>query len=138
MKQHQKLSDVESQTNYFFRQPAKSFLDAYPTVQSIRVEVRPIGEGFEPYRNQTERVEIYTENSVPPIINCRNPRCYGGGLELDYLIRWSVVEPKQTEYETRKPCCGYEGSPKGRRHDGPCDTSFRVKINVVYKEGTND
>ena len=131
---HLKLSDVEAQKVYPFRQSVNSFLEAHPTVASIRVEVRPVGEGFEPYRNQTECVEVYTENSVPAIMNCQNPRCYGGGLELDYLIRWSVVEAKQTAYETTISCRGYEGSPKGRRKDGPCDTYFKLKISVTYKE----
>ena len=138
MKQHQKLSDVEAQKNYVFRQPAKNFLHAYTTVNSIRVEVRPVGEGFEPFRNMTEWLEVYNENNLPAIVHCRNPVCYGGGLDLDCLIRWAVVEAKQTEYETTKKCCGYEGSPKGRRNDGPCDTYFKVKITVVYKEACND
>jgi hypothetical protein len=134
MTRHQKLSDVEAQKHYFFRQPAKSFLEAYPTVKNIRVEVRPVGEGFKPVGNITECLTVYTESNIPGIINCRNPRCYGGGLELDSLIRWAVVDAKQTEYETMKSCCGYEGSPKGRRNDGPCDTYFKVNVNVIYKE----
>lgn len=131
---HMKLSDVEAQRVYPFRGPAGSFQAAYPTVKSIRVEVRPVGEGFEPFRNMTEWLDVYTESTIPAIINCRNPRCYSGGLELDYMIRWAVVEAKQTEYERTISCRGYEGSPKGRRKDGPCDTYFKVKVSVVYKE----
>jgi hypothetical protein len=41
---------------------------------------------------------------------------------------------RQTEYETTMHCLGYEGSPKGRRNDGLCDTYFKVKVSVVYKE----
>ena len=130
-----KLSDIEAQKNYPFRQKVNSFQEAYPTVETIRVEVRPSGEGFEPYGNEMERVDVYTESSVPAIINCRNPRCFGGGLELGYMIRWAVVEAKSTEYETRISCRGYEGSPKGRRNDGPCDTFFKVKVNVTYRGG---
>jgi hypothetical protein len=132
---HMKLSDVEAQKAYAFRQPAKSFLDAYPTVRSIRVEVRPVGEGFEPCRDMTEYLEVYTEhNIIPAILDCRNPRCFGGGLDLDQLIRWAVVEAKQIEYETTKSCKGYEGTAKGRKNDGPCGTYFKVKVSVVYKE----
>lgn len=137
-RRHMKLSDVEAQKVYPFRTPAKSFLDAYPTVKSIRVEVRPHGEGFESYRNMTEWIEVYNETNIPAILDCRNSRCFGGGLELDYLIRWSVVEAKQTEYETTMHCRGYEGSPKGRRNDGPCDTYFKIKINVVYQDPANE
>jgi len=131
-----KLSDVEANTNYFLPRVASTFEKAYPTVKSIRVEVRPVGEGFEPSRwsNQTEWLEVYNETNFQAILNCRNPRCFGGGLNLDYLIRWAVVEAKQTEYETTSHCEGYEGSPNGRRKDGPCDTYFKVKVAVVYKD----
>ncbi len=133
---HMKLSDVEAQTVYPFRTPAETFVDAYPTVKSIGVEVCAIGEGFEPFRNMTEWVEVYTESNMRSKLDCRNPRCFGGGLDIDYLIRWSVVEAKRTEFETTVRCRGYEGSPKGRRNDGPCDTYFMVKVNVVYKDPT--
>lgn len=42
-------------------------------------------------------------------INCRNQLCYGGGLNLDYVMRWSVVEAKLTEFEHIYSCQGYEG-----------------------------
>jgi hypothetical protein len=133
MKRHMKLSDVEAQTNYFIPRVQTTFEKAYPNVESIRVEVRPTGEGFEPFRGQKEWLEVYSKDSFQPILNCRNQRCYGGGLQLDYLVRWSVVEARKTEFETTMFCAGHEGSPKGRRNDGPCDTMFKVKVNVVYK-----
>jgi hypothetical protein len=133
MKRHMKLSDVEAQTNYLLPRNVASFEKAYPEVDSIRVELRPSGEGFEPYPGQQELVQIYSKDSMVPIVNCRNPRCYGGGLDLDYIVRWSVVAAKRTEYETVISCSGHEGSPKGRRNYGPCDTMFRLKISVTYK-----
>jgi len=54
-------------------------------------------------------------------------------LQLDHLVRWSVVEAKLTEFETAISCDGYEGSPKGRRKGDPCDTMFRFKVSVMYK-----
>ncbi|HRJ17932.1 MAG TPA: hypothetical protein PLF84_02780 [Bryobacteraceae bacterium] len=133
-RRHMKMSDVEAQKTYPFRTTAKSFLDAYPTVKSIRVEVRPVGEGFEPYRKMSEYVDVYNETNIPAILNCRNPRCFGGGLDLDNLIRWSVVEGRLIDYEDTIRCQGYEGSPKGRRRDGPCDTSFKLNVSVAYKD----
>jgi hypothetical protein len=133
-KHHMKLSDVEAQTNYLIPRVASTFAKAYPNVETIIVELRPSGEGFEPFGNDRECLYVYTKDSMVSIINCRNPRCYGGGLNLDYLIRWAVVEAKQHEYETVMSCQGYEGSPKGRRKDGPCDTRFRIKVSVTYKQ----
>jgi hypothetical protein len=131
---HMKLSDVEGQKTYPFRGPATSFEKAYPMIESLRLEVRPCGEGVEPFRGEREWLEIYTERRIVAILDCRNPRCHGGGLDLDRLLRWGIVEPKLTEYERTVHCSGFEGTPKGRRKDGPCDTYFKVKASVKYKE----
>ena len=132
-KRHMKLSDVEAQTYRPFAPRTSTFREAYPMIESLRVEVRPHGEGFEPFGQQPEWLDVYTFDTVPALIDCRNPRCYGGGLDLDRLLRWEVVERKLTEFETTKPCRGYEGSPKGRRRDDECDTYFKIKISVRYK-----
>jgi hypothetical protein len=86
------------------------------------------------WSNQTECLEVYNETNFKGILNCRNPLCFGGGLNLYSLILWAVVGAKRTEYETTERCEGYEGSPKGRRKDGPCFTYFKVKVAVVYKD----
>jgi hypothetical protein len=75
MARRMKLSDVKAQNVPFFAKPTNSFREAYPAVKGIRVEVRPDGEGFEPMHGQNERVDVYTESSIPAAINCRNPRC---------------------------------------------------------------
>jgi hypothetical protein len=129
-----KLADVEGQTNYLIPRVPTTFDKAFPEIEEIRVEVRPQGEGFEPHRGENDRVDTYVNGGIPSIINCRNPRCYGGGLNLAYLIRWSIVEARRTEFEHRYTCEGYEGSPKGRKNYGPCDTQFRVKVTVKYKD----
>jgi hypothetical protein len=134
---HMKRSEVEATKDYPFRQAASGIKASYPEVENIRVEVRPSGVGFEPFQPGGERLEVYTQDNFRPIINCRNPRCYNGGLELDCLVRWAVVEAGRTEYETEMSCGGYEGSPKGRRKDGPCYTSFKVKITAAYKAEAN-
>jgi len=135
MARHRKLSDVKAQNVPFFSQPTSSFHKAFPTVKTIGVEVRSDGEGFEPLHNQTEWLAVYTESNIPGTIDCRNPRCTDGGLDLERLIRWSVVEGKQASYETTKKCEGHEGSPKGQRKGEPCETYFKVKVSVTYREG---
>lgn len=103
----------------FYIQNCTDVQGHHPEVESIRVEVRPTGEGFALFRHGAECLEVYSADSIPAVLDCRDPRCCGGGLDLDRLIRWSVVEPRQTEFETVMSCRGYEGSPKGRRKDGP-------------------
>lgn len=132
---HMKLSDLESQTNYLLPKTSK-FDDAYPTIEKLRVEVRAHGEGFQRFTDRGEWLDVYDLKSMVAILDCRNPRCYRGGLNLDHLLRWEIVERGLTEYETTVGCRGYEGSPKGRKNDGPCDTYFEVMINVTYKPTT--
>ena len=110
---HMKRSDVEAQKVYPFRERASSFQSAYPTVKSIRVEVRPSGQGFEPYRNEIERVDVYTENSFRATIDCRNPRCYNGSLELDHLVRWAVVAGKAHRVRNGDVMRGLRRLPEG-------------------------
>lgn len=129
-----KLSDVEAQTDSLLPRAQMTFEKAYPTVRSLRVEIED-SDGMRGSRKTAP--SIYTEKHFVPIINCHNPRCYGGGLDVGRLLRWQVVEPKCTHYEDTVSCCGYEGSPKGRRRDGPCDTVFRVKIDVEYQDKTS-
>lgn len=129
-----KLSDVEAARGRFCAGRPAPFREVCPTVKSIRVEIRPSGEGFEPYKSGDEVLFVYDENSIPPIFDCQNPRCFGGGLNLDEVVRRYMVEGKLTKYEAPIWCCGYEGSPRGRRNDGPCHTTFRVKITIQYKD----
>jgi hypothetical protein len=124
-----KLSDVEARTKYAFRGSPTTFNEAYPTVRSL-ILVIEAGSAIRGEREQTLR---FTEKSLQPIIDCRNPRCYGGGLNVDQLLRWSVVGSGKTEFEDTKFCEGYEGSPGGRKRTGSCDTRYTIKVSVKYK-----
>lgn len=130
---HMKLSDVEGAKNYILREPA-TFARAFPAVSEIRVEIRPTGEGFEPMFGQKEWLDVYNMESIPMYYNCRNPRCYGGGVDLHQLIRWHIVERKIAEFEDSFSCSGHEGSPKGRKKYGSCDSYFKVKITARYRD----
>jgi hypothetical protein len=48
-----KLSDVEAQKQYFLPRTA-TFENAFPTVETMRVEIHPTGEGFKPFLGQKE------------------------------------------------------------------------------------
>ena len=124
---HMKLSDVEAATDYAIPRVATTFEKAYPEVKTLQFEI----EGSDIW-GRYKIDHRGTEKNFRQLINCANPHCYGGGVNLDRLLRWSLIERKQTSFEETISCCGYEGSPKGRRKTGSCDTSFRVKIAVEY------
>jgi hypothetical protein len=127
-----KLSDVEAQTNYAFCGTPTTFANAYPTVATLKVDV----ETKTVLRGEREESYSFNQESLRPILDCRNPRCFGGGIDLDRLLRFTVVGPKLTTFETTQFCTGYEGSPKGRRRTDSCDTMFKVKVAVTYKDDT--
>lgn len=124
---HMKLSDVEAATDYAIPRVVTAFEKAYPEVKILQFEV----EGSDTWgRYKVDHKG--TEKNFRQLINCANPSCYRGGVDLGRILRWSLIPGKQSSFEDRISCCGYEGSPKGRRRTGSCDTYFRVKFVVEY------
>jgi hypothetical protein len=127
-----KASDVFANTDFFLGKTT-SFKEAFPAVEDIRVEVTETGEGVNP-RLATS---VYRLGSMPgQYVDCHNPRCYNGGFNLGQLIMF-MTDSRETEKETEMHCQGYEGSPKGRKKDGPCFNRFKVKISIKYREPVN-
>ena len=127
-----KLSDVEATQRYLFRGEPTSFEKAFPNVETLRIEV-----WTERIWENSDRPHIYNQDNIVPVINCTNPRCYGGGLNIQEMLRYQVIDLRLTKYEGRRSCTGYEGSPKGRRRTGSCDTSYRIAVEVTYKASTS-
>lgn len=128
-KPHIKLSDVEAGKNYALPRVEMAFQKAYPEVKSLRIDVR-VSDTW----GKAASTFILTERYFRSIIDCPNPRCAGGGVDIDRLLRWSVIEGRKTAFEDMISCCGHEGSPKGRRRTGSCDVHFHVKIQATYNE----
>ena len=123
-KRRKKLSEIEAQTTYLLGTPT-TFENAFPTVETMRVEIRPYGEGYRLFPGQEELVEVYENRRIPRILDCRNRLCNRGGIDLNDLV-CSVVQKKLTEFEGSRGC-------KGREKTGSCDTRCKVKISVKYK-----
>lgn len=119
--------------NPFFR-PTSSFEEAFPTVESLRAEVvesREFERNF--WEPKAPWIRSFTKEYFRSAADCGNPRCYGGGVNLEALLR-EMVRECESEREVTERCTGYEGSPKGRRNYGPYRNSFRVSMQVKYKE----
>ncbi len=124
-----KAQDVFNETDYPFGK-ASSFSEAFPTIADLRIEVEEYGDGVPEKLRKT----TYTHHNFPgEYINCRNRRCYNGGFRLGELLRFMTAANK-TESESTEFCQGYEGSPKGRVKDGPCENYFKVAITIEYKD----
>jgi hypothetical protein len=123
-----KAQDIFNKSTPFLGKTDR-FEKAFPGVKNIRVEVIEEGEGVSKYTNPS----IYTGNNLPgEFINCKNPRCYGGGIRIGDQIRFMMADG-ETYKEFSDSCDGYEGSPKGRKRYGPCDNYFKITITIEYE-----
>ena len=125
----QKASDVFAQTDFFMGGKTSDFSKAFPKIDKLKIEVIEDGEGI----NEYNREKHFTESNPPSeYIDCHNSRCYNGGVHIGQLLRY-MTETNQTELESRKYCQGYEGSPKGKIKYDECETTFNIKISIVFK-----
>ncbi len=128
-----KAQDVFNASAPFFG-PKSTFAEAFPEIQSLRVEVTERGHGTE-WMGPGARV--YTETIAGEFINCSNTVCYNGGFRLGGILR-DMVRSRETERTGTASCQGYERSPKGRRKYRKCWNSFEYKIAVKYRENPDD
>ncbi len=127
-----KASDVFRKTDYVFRKKI-SFDEAFPEIDDIRVEVEERGEGVRQFFPGDSK-SIYGKSLLGEYVDCSNSLCYNGGVSIGEAIR-EMVRSRATERETSQICCGYEGSPKGRRKYRKCTNHFKVKVAIKFKEG---
>jgi hypothetical protein len=128
IRKRDKLPDVEAKKNYFIPRKPTTFETAFPQIATMRLEVER-GEGANRFSNPM----VYTEESPPDrILPCDNPLCYRGGCDVQRFLS-GVVAGHEVEVERMLFCQGYEGSPKGRKNYGPCDTRYKVKVKIAYK-----
>jgi hypothetical protein len=102
----------------------RSFSDEFPDIADIRIRASstksPIHER-PPYR------EFGFE--APKYIECTNPLCKNGKLQLWPLIRTAHAE-RATSIRQWQAC---NGRLRGRRPNSPCLYSFNVEGEITYK-----
>ena len=122
----QKASDVFRETDFFIAKKS-GFDEAFPEIASLSGKVEEDGDGV----SSLLRVR-HLSKGTGEFFDCSNPRCYNGGFSLGSILR-SMVASGATHKEDTLFCQGYEGSPKGRRRYRDCMNSFRVAVNVEYR-----
>jgi len=125
---HLKASDVFAKQDTLLGKTS-DFSKAFPNIQKVQVVVEEVGEGV----SEQTLARHLTEQTLGEYINCRNPRCYKGGVRIGQILRF-MEESGETEREQQEYCQGYEGTPKGRKRYGPCENTFHLKISIVFKE----
>lgn len=127
---HQKLSDLHARSGGRFGKFAL-LEEVYPQVAALRYEVSPRGLGGNK-PDSDAGVSVFTEQTLPPVIDCPNPICFGGGFHTQPILD-RAVRSRLAEVTGREPCQGYEGSPKGRRRYRTCLNSWQVNLRITYK-----
>jgi len=130
---HQKASDVFRAAPRLFSRPGR-FHDAFPTIATLRVETQ--GSGFfttpRPF-GRDDGKRVYTQETAGEYIDCENPTCYNGGLNLGEHLR-EMLRTGATHHEWTAWCQGYEGSPKGRKRYRSCLEDWQIVVDVTYRE----
>jgi hypothetical protein len=121
-----KAQDVFANSNYVFGKKTSKFSEAFPLIKNVKVKVEEYDWG------NLIGTNYYSESNMAEFINCRNPKCYNGGFRIAEQLRFMEYD-KETQKKLEISCQGYEGSPKGRKKDGPCYHDFKVEIEIAYK-----
>jgi hypothetical protein len=104
-----------------------SLREAYPEVRTARLNV--VHHGDVDHESQRERVY----STVPGKIPCPNPRCRGGGYDLNTTLL-TLTQAKTTSYRVTWNCGGREGSRRTQVNPYPCMNSVELSLEITYHE----
>ena len=127
-KDRMKASELFNKSNPFFAKKV-SFEEAFPKIEDVKIVVEEDGKDVRDWNRKS-----HYGRDVGEFIDCSNLICYGGGFSIGSILR-DMVRENKTHAEERKFCKGYEGSPKGRDKYRDCINSFKVTVDIIYKEG---
>jgi hypothetical protein len=96
---------------------------AFPGTKALVVKVVQDPHGMY-CREPWQRESTYSKANLPRYVQCRNPQCRQGGVDLQQVVLFCG------EGEHRFHCNGHEGSPQGRRKGDLCDNSFEVTVSL--------
>jgi hypothetical protein len=122
-----KLTDLIRESEPALSRKVSSFKEAYPSIAKLNARVTEKG-----MRADTPiREWHFTEENFEHAVDCSNPNCYGGGIELGLIIN-EMVSRKEKEREGTELCKGREGSAKGRNLVRSCPKIFKVVVQIEY------
>lgn len=107
----------------FLGTPTNDVNKAFPDIKSIDITI-----DRDPYgwycSKKGQKIVHFTKSSLQRFVNCPNPLCQQGGLDLQAIISYRDSD------EFTLSCKGHEGSPKGRRKGDPCDNAFKITLKI--------
>jgi hypothetical protein len=123
-KQLPKASDVLKGHQPLFGGRLVTFAEAYPEIKTLRLEVSLPVKG--PYGEMYS--QVFTHEKPPgQYVDCTNPLCLYGGVDVGHIIRTMVVD-RQTKRQASVCCKGREPGVK------PCMTTFAIKVEIEFHD----
>ena len=110
----------------FIDPPVKDFEVAFPTLEDAILQYTVSNFGDD---TRKDRFSVREEGGL---LHCRNPRCNGGGYEIDRQII-KMISEKVTEKSIELSCGGHEGTPKGRKIGRGCLYSIVGTLTLKHK-----
>lgn len=124
---HEKISDHLARSAPFLAKRVDTFGEAYPTIAKLKVHIKEFS-----YSPKEVSTWSFNEENFRHSVDCSNSRCFGGGFLVGRELHSLVQKRKETANGT-SGCCGYEGSPKGRRRVRDCMHGFTYTFEIEYK-----
>jgi hypothetical protein len=119
---------AESLKDRLFVTPT-TFDKAYPTVASIRVTGKQVGDGVGTSKYNDGTVHL---TEARQFVDCRNPQCYGGGFPIGQTIEFMIQHREMHREVDYVSCAGHEGS-KRKDYGHCCNALKNVVIDVEYR-----
>lgn len=109
--------------SYLFGEPTTDRKKAFPDLKSLDIAITQEDMGFG-RASDLRKNHHFNEKDFPASVQCSNPLCKQGGLELSNIVRF--YESGEHDF----PCNGHEGSPAGRKIGPRCHVTFKVKLTI--------
>lgn len=103
-----------------------TFLEAYPNVEELELQVSAIPVGF----GEAHNYHYSLANPPSEFCPCPNRSCSGGGYDIGYFL-YSLIRDRKTEGESSGGCVGGERIGRGSRS---CIYRFRAKARIRYRD----
>ena len=92
----------------------------------------PSGEDFPARTGTFSRSMRMASGRFEPVIPCTNPRCRGGGFEVEFLVE-SMLSERLEERTGYLVCVGWEGEQGSRKEGTPCTKAIGYRVRLSYR-----
>lgn len=116
--------------------PISAFARRFPEVQDVILEW---GENLASGEASPGGVHTFShstraaDGTFEPALGCPNPRCRGGGFDIEFLME-SMVSESLEEKSGLLVCVGWERQKRSKTERTPCTAAIRYRIRVSYRK----